>query len=80
MQFLPLVESLIPERWLEPLGWMVPLPGLREMMRSSRTLKQKSMEIFQQKKTALSQGDEALAMQVGEGKDIMSVLCMCSLV
>ena len=30
--------------------------------------------IYTKKKKALLQGDEALAMQVGEGKDIMSVL------
>ena len=50
LQFLPLAEALIPERWFAPL------------------------EIYTQKKAALLQGDEALAMQVGEGKDIMSVL------
>ena len=75
IQFLPLAESLIPERWLEPLGKITPIPGLRDMIRYSSTLKQKSREIYNQKKAALLQGDEALALQVGEGKDIMSVLC-----
>ncbi|TBU26014.1 cytochrome P450 [Dichomitus squalens] len=74
LQFLPLVEALIPECLLEPLGKIAPIPGLRDIMHISKTLKQKSTEIFMQKKTALLQGDEALAMQVGEGKDIMSVL------
>lgn len=33
-----------------------------------------SMEIFEGKKKALDDGDEALANQVGRGKDIMSIL------
>ena len=74
LQFLPLAEALIPERWLAPLGWSVPIPGLRDMMQIARTLEEKSLEIYTKKKAALLQGDEALAMQVGEGKDIMSVL------
>ncbi|PIL26726.1 cytochrome P450 [Ganoderma sinense ZZ0214-1] len=74
LQFLPLAEALVPERWLAPLGWTVPVLGLRELMRISRTLDEKSREIYTKKKEALLQGDEVLAMQVGEGKDIMSVL------
>ncbi|KAF8971842.1 cytochrome P450 [Flammula alnicola] len=33
-----------------------------------------SVEIFESKKKALSEGDEALANQIGQGKDIMSIL------
>jgi hypothetical protein len=36
-----------------------------------------SMEIYESKKKALEDGDEALARQVGRGKDIMSILCEC---
>jgi hypothetical protein len=36
-----------------------------------------SVELFQRKKLALQQGDEAVLAQVGRGKDIMSILCMC---
>ena len=67
-----------PERWLAPLGWSVPIPGLRDMMQIARTLEEKSLEIYTKKKAALLQGDEALAMQVGEGKDIMSICCTLS--
>ena len=34
-----------------------------------------STEVFEQKKKALQAGDEAVTKQVGEGKDIMSILC-----
>ena len=33
-----------------------------------------SVEIFESKKKALAEGDEALATQIGKGKDIMSIL------
>ena len=36
-----------------------------------------SIEIFELKKLALQQGDDAVLKQVGHGKDIMSILCMC---
>lgn len=31
--------------------------------------------IFDEKKRALSEGEEAVVRQVGKGKDIMSILC-----
>ena len=35
-----------------------------------------AVEVFTAKKQALSEGGEAMMSQVGEGKDIMSVLCL----
>lgn len=32
-------------------------------------------KIYESKKAALAAGDEAVVEQIGEGKDIMSVLC-----
>ena len=46
----------------------------RRMMEISDTMMRRSKEIIDEKKDALSKGDEALAHQVGEGKDIMSIL------
>ena len=34
-----------------------------------------SAKIMTEKKTALQAGDDKVAHQVGEGKDIMSILC-----
>ena len=34
-----------------------------------------SVEIYEEKKKKLRLGDQAVKMQVGEGRDIMSVLC-----
>lgn len=37
---------------------------------------QMAVEVFTTKKKALDEGDEALARQVDEGKDIMSIFCL----
>ena len=39
------------------------------------TMHRTSVEVFESKKRALAAGDQALKEQVGEGKDLMSVLC-----
>jgi hypothetical protein len=36
-----------------------------------------SVEILESKKRALEEGDQAVAKQIGGGKDIMSILRMC---
>jgi hypothetical protein len=37
-----------------------------------------SVEIYEHKKLALQRGEEAVLQQIGRGKDIMSILRMCS--
>ncbi|KAH9941835.1 cytochrome P450 [Epithele typhae] len=71
---LPLVEKIVPEPLIVPLGKLVPIPALHRMMRETRIIKDKSLEIFEAKKAALAKGDEEMKLQVGEGRDIMSVL------
>ena len=36
-----------------------------------------STEILEAKKRALQEGDEAIVRQIGQGKDITSILCTC---
>ena len=45
------------------------------MLFRSDTLWRRSEEIYASKKQAFEQGDEAVAQQIGEGKDLMSILC-----
>ncbi|KAI1786411.1 cytochrome P450 [Ganoderma leucocontextum] len=52
----------------------VPFPHVLRLLSISETMQKRSSEIIQQKKSALQNGDKALMHQVGEGKDIMSVL------
>ena len=49
--------------------------ALRALKNISDTLNTRSEEIFRMKKTMLESGDENAVHQVGEGKDIMSILC-----
>lgn len=74
VQLLPLAEAVIPDRLLAPLGKLLPFPALHQQMHNVRMMRTRSREIYEQKKLALAQGDEAVKLQIGEGKDIMSVL------
>lgn len=56
---------------------LVPNKGIQELKATVDTAWTRSIEIYNEKRLALLAGDEALKRQVGEGKDIMSVLCTC---
>ncbi|OSD06387.1 cytochrome P450 [Trametes coccinea BRFM310] len=51
-----------------------PHEGVRDLVRVSDTLWERSAEIYREKKRALEAGDAAASQQVGEGNDIMSIL------
>ena len=56
---------------------MLPHKGVQKLKSIVDVMHERSVEIYKLKKQALDQGDEAVAHQVGEGKDIMSILCTC---
>ena len=53
----------------------VPSRNVQRLMEIADVLHSRSVLIFNEKKAALQQGDEVLKHQIGEGHDIMSVLC-----
>ena len=53
---------------------LMPWKSIRELRNISDVLYETSVEIFESKKAALEAGDSALKQQVGEGKDILSIL------
>ncbi|KAI0628763.1 cytochrome P450 [Trametes polyzona] len=53
---------------------MVPYGPIRKLVRITDTMHENATRIYNQKKALLESGDEDLKQQVGEGKDIMSVL------
>ena len=59
-------------RWLLEI---TPYQRLQRLKDITDTLERTVMDILSQKRAALAEGDEAVLRQVGEGKDIMSVLC-----
>ena len=52
----------------------VPHHDIHRLTNIVDVMHRRSMEIYREKKRALEEGDEAVAQQVGEGRDIMSVL------
>lgn len=73
-QYLPLFEAIVPAGWRRAVAERIPVRSLRNMIQIVDTLRTRSSAIFAEKKRALLAGDEALKQQVGEGKDLMSIL------
>ncbi|KAG5651513.1 hypothetical protein H0H81_008378 [Sphagnurus paluster] len=54
---------------------LIPLKSLRKLLGIIDVLENTAKEILDGKKEALEKGDEAVKEQVGQGKDIISILC-----
>ncbi|KAI0754390.1 cytochrome P450 [Daedaleopsis nitida] len=55
------------------LDW-IPMKRLHKLKGVVETMHRRAEEIYHEKKALLNKGDEALLLQVGEGKDLMSIL------
>ena len=55
---------------------IIPNADLQKLKRIVDTMFNGATKIFELKKKALEAGDEATVQQIGEGKDIMSILSM----
>lgn len=53
---------------------LIPSQPIRDLREIVDVLHNTSVEILQSKKKALEEGDEALSRQIGQGKDILSIL------
>ena len=73
-QFLPLVCKLGTPGIRRFLAQRVPSKGLNNIIKSVDAMDSMSKKIYHSKKQALEGRDDAVLRQVGEGKDIMSVL------
>ncbi|TBU29268.1 cytochrome P450 [Dichomitus squalens] len=73
--FVSMFADYVPERLTRKiLGLAYPFPNVLRVLKLSDTMTKRAKEIVHEKKMALKNGDKALAHQVGEGKDIMSIL------
>lgn len=54
---------------------LLPFEVIQNCLAITDAMDKTSKEILARKKELLAQGDAAFEQQVGEGKDIMSVLC-----
>ena len=73
--FIPHARAIVPERLWGPLARILPIPAARDLKYHAEVVAQKSRELFQAKKAALEQPDEAVIPAVDERQDLMSVLC-----
>ena len=72
--FFPYVDKIIHPKILKFLGRALPWPKLNYFMDLTETLKSKSRGVHEMKKKLLELGDDATVMQIGDGKDIISLL------
>jgi hypothetical protein len=75
VQVLPFFTSIGSASFRRKLVEILPSKRVQAVKRITDVMKRSSMEVLQAKKRALTQGDEAALKHVGQGKDIMSVLC-----
>ncbi|OSX57129.1 hypothetical protein POSPLADRAFT_1050195 [Postia placenta MAD-698-R-SB12] len=73
-RLVPYVYKLGPAWFRRMVMHYFPLGQVRDAKEIVDTMQRCSSEIFTSKKIALARGDEAVMKQVGEGKDIMSIL------
>ncbi|KAH9066038.1 cytochrome P450 [Lactarius deliciosus] len=76
---LPYVDNILHPKVLKFLGRTLPWPKLHHFMDLAETLNSKSRGIHEAKKRLLESGDDATVKQVGDGKDIISLLMRASL-
>ncbi|KAI0806688.1 cytochrome P450 [Fomes fomentarius] len=71
---IPTMSYILPERYIRAIFGVSPIANLRRLTEIANTMDRRSEEIVEEKKAALTAGDEDLVRRVGEGKDIMSIL------
>ena len=71
----PFVHEYVPSSLRSFLGQFIPFQTVRRLREIIYAMDYHSRRIFNEKKAALEKGDEAVIHQVGEGKDILSILC-----
>ena len=79
-QLLPVLVKIGPASFRRKVVEMIPYGPGQRMKQISDAMYERSVRIINQKRAALERGDEALKHQIGEGKDIMSVLRMSRLI
>ncbi len=73
-QFLPYLIKIGSPKFRRAVVNALPWGALQELTEIVDKLHNISKEIFDDKVTAIEKGDEFVTLQVGQGKDIMSVL------
>nr|BED42990.1 cytochrome P450 monooxygenase [Trametes versicolor] len=77
---IPALSYILPDWLIKRIMKTFPQAEVRRMAAISDTMERRSMEIISEKKHALLKGNDALIHQIGEGKDIMSLLLKANMV
>ena len=72
---VPIVSYVLPQSLVRGILSLIPQTDVQRILHISRNIAQRSQEIINEKKMALMKGDDELKHKVGEGKDLMSILC-----
>jgi hypothetical protein len=72
--FFPYVYNMFHPTFLKLVGRMLPWPKLNELMDIAETLNIEAKHVYETKKKLLELGDDATVKQIGDGKDILSIL------
>ncbi|THH11078.1 hypothetical protein EW146_g8172 [Bondarzewia mesenterica] len=74
LEFLPWLMRTGTSAFRRAVAEKTPWEDVQRLVNIVDIMDNTSREVFENKKTALEKGDEAVVHQIGEGKDIMSVL------
>jgi hypothetical protein len=74
---LTTLVKLGPPRFRRFVVDLLPFKNVRRLRDIVDVIHNTSIEILEAKRRALKDGDEAVARQIGGGKDIISILSMC---
>ena len=77
---LPHILPYVPLPIRTALAPYLPIPHWGRMLKVVDTMDSQSRNVFYGKKAALEKGDEAVTHQIGEGRDIMSILSESSII
>jgi hypothetical protein len=73
----PLISELVPTKIQKLVGKMLPWPSLNRIIDLAETLNACAKGIYETKKRLLELDDEETVKQIGNGKDVLSVLSAC---
>ena len=74
-EITPYLSYLGPAWFRRFLLNLVPIPKVQRLKTLTNVMTEEMEKIYYTKKAALESGDKALLHAIGEGKDVMSVLC-----
>ena len=72
---LPILVNIGSASFRRRVVELIPLKDVQRMRYISDVMYERSVRIFNEKKAVLAKGDDAMKQEIGEGRDIMSILC-----